>query len=67
MFLADMDLKVLKGRKKLKIRFSDRRTPKVTADGRRLPVPCYIILYLTISYFLVDSQKLSVEAEFHLW
>lgn len=62
-----MDLNALKGRKKLKIRFSDRRTTKVTADGRRLPVPCDIILYLTISYLLVDSQRLSMKSEVHLW
>lgn len=61
-----MDLKALKGRKKVKRMFSDRRTTKVPGDGRRFPVPCDILLYLTISFLLVDSQRVSMEAEVHL-
>ena len=62
-----MDLKALKQRMKLKIRLSDRRTPKVTADDRRLPVPWDIILHVTITYLLVVFQKLSMEATVDLY
>lgn len=62
-----MDLKALKQRKKMKIRFSDRRTSKVTTDGRTLPVPCDIISHVTISYLLVVFQKLSMEAVVDLY
>lgn len=57
-----MDLKALRQRKNLKIRFSDRRTPKGEADGRRLPVPCDIICHVTIISLLVVFQKAFMEA-----
>lgn len=62
-----MDLKALKQRKNLKIKFSDRRIPKVKADGRRLPVPCDINSHVIISYLLVVFQKLSMEAVVDLY